>query len=196
MARPVSMVDNNPNSLNGYSTTWVQSVQYDFAGRLATWERFGGTGAYFIGYGQGWSRGVNLYSMEALNYNANGQLASMNWRSNSAQSPNTWSTPAGIQCGYSGSQNNGQITQASESWSGQNISYQYDALKRRISAASTPLAGGAPAAWTETMQYGGFGNLTAKGGLTYEIVHIEPTLPLPKTSSAQNMPVETVESSE
>jgi RHS repeat-associated protein len=86
----------------------------------------------------------------------------MNWSSNSAQNPNTWSTPAGIQYVYSANQNNGQITQAVESWSGRNISYQYDALKRLISAASTPIAGGAPTAWTETMQYDGFGNLTAK----------------------------------
>jgi RHS repeat-associated protein len=40
--------------------------------------------------------------------------------------------------------------------------YQYDALRRLISAASTPNVGSTPAAWTQTFQYDGFGNLTAK----------------------------------
>jgi RHS repeat-associated protein len=149
MARPVSMVDNNPNSNNGYSTTWAQNVQYDFAGRLTNWQRHTG--------GNNFDTSV----AETLGYNVNGQLTSMSW---SYQDPvyDRWGAASGIQYVYSASQNNGQITQAVETWSGQNISYQYDALKRLISAASTPTGGGAPAAWTETMQYDGFGNLTAK----------------------------------
>ena len=46
--------------------------------------------------------------------------------------------------------------------SGETIVYQYDALKRLISASSTPNSGSTPAAWTETFQFDGFGNLTAK----------------------------------
>ena len=42
------------------------------------------------------------------------------------------------------------------------ISYQYDALKRLTSAASAPSSGSYPAAYTQTFQYDGFGNLTAK----------------------------------
>ena len=162
MSRPVSLADNNPTSLNGVSTTWVQNVSYDFAGRLSSWQRFGGVQDYFIGYGQGWSDPVNIYTTETLAYNANSQLTSMNWSTNSAQNPYSWSTPAGFQYVYSATQNNGQITQAVESWSGQSISYQYDSLKRLVSAISTPTWSGGPAAWTETMQYDGFGNLTAK----------------------------------
>src|SRR5207245_1580187 len=37
-----------------------------------------------------------------------------------------------------------------------------DALKRLTSAASTPTSGSSTAPWTQTFQYDGFGNLTAK----------------------------------
>jgi RHS repeat-associated protein len=67
-----------------------------------------------------------------------------------------------IQHGYSATQNNGQITQAVDNVSGETIAYQYDALRRLTSAASTPNAGTTPTAWTQTFQYDGFGNLTAK----------------------------------
>ena len=46
--------------------------------------------------------------------------------------------------------------------SGETVSYQYDSLKRLISASSTPNAGSSTAAWTENFQYDGFGNLNAK----------------------------------
>ena len=86
-------------------------------------------------------------STKAWSYNVNGQLASLNWSGNIVN--------GGIQYVYSATQNNGQITQAVDTLSGETISYQYDALKRLTSAAST-------AAWTQTYQYDGFGNLTAK----------------------------------
>ncbi len=77
---------------------------------------------------------------------------------------------------YSATQNNGQITQAVDAVSGETISYQYDALKRLISASSTPTPGPTPAAWTQTFQYDGFGNLTAKvlNGTTTTIP-VDPT---------------------
>ena len=86
-------------------------------------------------------------------YNVNGQLASVSWPS---------CIGGGIQYVYSATQNNGQITQAVDTLSGETISYQYDALKRLTSASSTPNAGSSTAPWTETFQYDGFGNLTAK----------------------------------
>ena len=49
-----------------------------------------------------------------------------------------------------------------DSLSGETVAYQYDALKRLTSAASTPNAGITPTAWTETYGYDGFGNLTSK----------------------------------
>jgi len=159
MGRPDSMTDNNPNSLNGYSTPWVQNVQYDFAGRLAGLQRFIGTGAYFGGSGfgvSGWTAPVNLYTVETRGYNVNSQLTSIGYSYNSAQFPTSWSTAAGYQYLYSATQNNGQIA-ASVNPSGQTVTYQYDALKRLVSAAA-----GGGTAWNETFQYDGFGNLTAK----------------------------------
>jgi len=46
--------------------------------------------------------------------------------------------------------------------SGETVSYLYDSLKRLTSASSTAISGGTPAAWTQTFNYDGFGNLTAK----------------------------------
>jgi RHS repeat-associated protein len=46
--------------------------------------------------------------------------------------------------------------------SGETITYQYDALKRLVSANSTPVNGSSPPAWTQSYRYDGFGNLTAK----------------------------------
>ena len=60
----------------------------------------------------------------------------------------------GIQYLYSATQNNGQITGVVDSISGETVSYQYDALKRLTSSGTT--------AWSQSYQYDGFGNLTAK----------------------------------
>jgi len=46
--------------------------------------------------------------------------------------------------------------------SGETVSYLYDSLKRLTAASSTAISGGTPAAWTQTFNYDGFGNLTAK----------------------------------
>ena len=75
---------------------------------------------------------------------------------------NTLAPTGGIQYNYSATQNNGQITQAVDALSGETIAYQYDALKRLTSASSAPINGSTPTAWTQTYQYDGFGNLTAK----------------------------------
>jgi RHS repeat-associated protein len=76
-----------------------------------------------------------------------------------------------IQYNYSATQNNGQITQAVDTISGETISYQYDALKRLISASSTPNTGSSVAAWNQTYQFDGFGNLTQKtvNGMAYSL---------------------------
>jgi YD repeat-containing protein len=57
---------------------------------------------------------------------------------------------------YSSTQNNGQITQSADAVTGETITYQYDALKRLLSATST----GGSQAWSESYGYDGFGNLT------------------------------------
>ena len=106
-------------------------------------------------------------TQKTMTYNVNGQLASLSWSAESGSFSNEY--PAlgpigGIQYTYSATQNNGQITQATDTMTGETISYQYDALKRLTSASSTPISGTSPApsAWTQTYQYDGFGNLTAK----------------------------------
>jgi YD repeat-containing protein len=57
---------------------------------------------------------------------------------------------------YSGTQNNGRITQSIDGITGENVSYAYDALNRLI-AAST-----ADNTWGNVYTYDGFGNLTGK----------------------------------
>ena len=53
-------------------------------------------------------------------------------------------------------QNNGQISSQTDNLSGEQITYQYDALKRLYSASAS--------AWSQTFTYDGFGNLTDKVG--------------------------------
>jgi len=111
-----------------------------------------------------------------MTYNVNGQMASLNW--GAAPGSTGYAGPTGgIQYSYSATQNNGQITQAVDTLSGETIGYQYDALKRLTSAASTPTRGSSTAPWTQTFQYDGFSNLTAKvlNGTTTPIAVNTPT---------------------
>ena len=124
----------------GYN--WVQNVTYDCAGRhssLQYWEE----------------PSTEVYDgVEDLE--RSGQLASVSW------SNDTYYTTGGMTYSYSATHNNGQITQAVDTVSGETITYQYDLLKRLVSASATPTSGSTSAPWTETFQYDGFGNLTAK----------------------------------
>jgi RHS repeat-associated protein len=136
MGRPVTLTGSeSPSPL-----TWVQNVQYDFAGRMSSLQYLAGTG----------------YTTEAKGFNANGQLTSMAWSGSGSPVTGT------LQYGYSATQNNGQIAQVVDSISGETIVYQYDSLKRLTSAASVPNTGSPVAAWTQTFQYDGFGNQTAQ----------------------------------
>jgi RHS repeat-associated protein len=91
---------------------------------------------------------------ESKTWNGSGQLASI--------SLSSYALSGGMQYSYSATQNNGQITQAVDTFSGETIVYQYDLLKRLVSSSATPTSGSTSAPWTETFQYDGFGNLTAK----------------------------------
>ena len=102
--------------------------------------------------------GTPAYTTETMAYNTNGQMVSQNWSTPSS----SLGTTGGLQYSYSATQNNGQITQTTDTLSGETIGYQYDALKRLTSAASTPISGSTPTAWTQNFQYDGFGSLTAK----------------------------------
>jgi RHS repeat-associated protein len=143
MGRPNSLkVDStfaNPYSPTGYN--WVQNVTYDYAGRRSSLQYWDGA----------WD---GQYMAESKTWNGSGQLASISFSS--------YALSGGMQYSYSATQNNGQITQAVDTISGEAISYQYDLLKRLVSASATPTSGSTSAAWTETFQYDGFGNLTAK----------------------------------
>jgi RHS repeat-associated protein len=143
MGRPNSLkVDStfaNPYSPTGYN--WVQNVTYDYAGRRSSLQYWDGN----------WD---GSYMSESKTWNGSGQLASVSFSS--------YALSGGMQYSYSATQNNGQITQAVDTVSGETIVYQYDLLKRLVSASATPTSGSPSAAWTETFQYDGFGNLTAK----------------------------------
>jgi RHS repeat-associated protein len=139
-------------------TNWVQGVQYDFAGRLTQFQ-----------YPKSTTVGTALET-ETMTYKADtGQIASIAWSDN-------WNTgtltPVGsLLYSYSATQNNGQITQVDDQISKETIVYQYDSLKRLISAASTPDSGNSVPAWTQTYSYDGFGNLMGRvtNGTTYSI---------------------------
>jgi RHS repeat-associated protein len=138
MGRPSALTDKADN------VNWVSNVQYDFAGRMTSL-------TYLTGNGSGSQTSVS----ETTTYNsATGQLASLSWSGAGVS--------GGIQYAYSSTMNNGQITQVTDTVSGETISYQYDVLKRLISAGSTPISGSTPTPWTQGFQYDGFGNLTAK----------------------------------
>jgi len=132
----------NSLSVPGVTGYWVQNAQYDLAGRMNSMQYAAVAGG--------------AYTLETMTYNVNGQLASLNW----GAAPGSSGYPGlagGIQYSYSATQNNGQITQAVDTLSGETIGYQYDALKRLTSATSTPTSGSSTAPWTQTFQYDGFG---------------------------------------
>ena len=142
------------NSLNEPGPAyWVQNVQYDLAGRMTSMQYAAVPSGPYTFPGA-------PYTQETMTYNVNGQMSSLNW--GVAPGSTGYTGPAGgIQYSYP-TQNNGQITQAVDTLSGETIGYQYDSLKRLMSATSTPTSGSSTAAWTQTFQYDGFGNLTAK----------------------------------
>ena len=120
MGRPNSLTVGN-FALNGYlyppsQNKWVQNVTYDYAGRRSSL--------------QYWDGSYN-YMTESKTWNGSGQLASVSWS-------DAFNTSGSMQYSYSATQNNGQITQAVDTVSGETIVYQYDLLKRLVSASATP----------------------------------------------------------
>src|ERR1700685_4097711 len=146
MGRPASLTD-SWGDVTAAPTNWGSGVQYDYAGRRAAMNYITGPlteGAY-----------NPTYAGETRTYNVNGQLASIGWPYQPGGAQNQYV--------YSPTQNNGQITQQVVSGYfdeySTTVSYQYDVLKRLTSAAAT---GNASTPYTQTYQYDGFGNLTAK----------------------------------
>ena len=62
---------------------------------------------------------------------------------------------------YSATQNDGRVSSITDVASGETITYQYDTLKRLVSAAGS---GDPTGAWSQTFTYDGFGNLLQKLG--------------------------------
>jgi hypothetical protein len=158
MGRPNSLTDPNGTSGAAWFQTsgpvnWAQNVQYDYAGRLSSMQYINGVSYWGGNTSPSWTQ-------ETMSYNVNGQLTSLGWAFNPYGYG--FGTPSTISYAYSATQNNGQITQAVDALSGEAITYQYDSLKRLTSASSTPNNGSSPAAYAQTFQYDGFGNLTAK----------------------------------
>ena len=142
---------------SGTPVNWAQNVQYDYAGRMTLMQYLEGLYPYSGTLIEG-------SIQQSMTYNVNGQLGTIGFAggvSGTGIAPPT----SMIQYTYSATQNNGQITQAVDTvtFGGETIVYQYDALKRLTSASSTPVYPlGPPAAYTQTFQYDGFGNLTGK----------------------------------
>jgi RHS repeat-associated protein len=78
---------------------------------------------------------------------------------------------------YSSTNNNGQIVSSKDNVSGETVSYQYDALKRLLSASGT--------GWSEGYVYDGYGNLTQMNPTPSGSA---PTLGLTVALDANNVP--------
>jgi RHS repeat-associated protein len=84
-------------------------------------------------------------------------MSSIAW--SAISTPLASSNGGSLQYSWPATQNNGQITQMADTISGETVTYQYDALKRLVSACSS--LNNCTTAPT-TFQYDGFGNLTSK----------------------------------
>ena len=162
MGRHVSLgVPQAPNCQYPYGTinNQVQNGQYDFAGRLTSMQYEYVSGDYTTSCDSGSETDYSyVYQTESRTYNAaTGSLTSIAWSPVSAIG---YSFGGGsLQYVYPAAQNNGQIAQMVDSLSGETVTYQYDALKRLVSACSSlNNCGTAPT----NFQYDGFGNLTSK----------------------------------
>jgi hypothetical protein len=150
LGRPASLTDlSGVSTGSGSPVDWVSGVGYDAASRMTN-----------IQYANGlYSSLVLATTQETMSYNANGQMSGMSWN---VYTPYAGYSTVGITYSWQAGANNGQISQAVDTISGETIAYQYDALKRLTSASSTPNVGSSVSAWAQTYQFDGFGNLTAK----------------------------------
>ena len=143
MGRAISMADDDPYSYSPTGTVWAQNGTYDIAGRIVSVQMLNASSI----------SAVPTYSTQSMGYNANGQLTSVAWTGMSGH---------GLTYGYSGTNNNGQITTMTDTLSGETVSYTYDALKRLTDASASPISGSTPTAWAQHFTYDGFGNMTGK----------------------------------
>ena len=122
-----------PVSMTQYGQTtvdWVKDVAYGPAGEMTQLKQW--TGQY-----------TNYYT-ETRTYNARLQMTRMT------------SGAVDMEYRYSGTQNNGRVTQTKDWLSGEEVTYQYDALSRLARAETTGPE------WGTTYGYDGYGNLLSK----------------------------------
>ena len=128
------------DSSDGYytdTTSWVSGVTYDIAGRMTGMQRYlSTTDTCDVDWNY---YPVDNVITETDGYNVPGQLTSRQFSSSTAgctsvpgfdggvSTTSYWS--GGLTYSYSGTQNNGQITQVADTISGETITYQYDALE-------------------------------------------------------------------
>ena len=172
MGRPESLTDNSGGFDGSGTNNWVSSVTYDVAGRPTSMQRYLSTNSYdCLGDDE-----TNDSVTESTGYNVNGQMTSRGFSSMQYICHTGVAQNNGITYSYSSTQNNGQITQATDTMSGETISYTYDSLKRLTEASSTPISGSTPTAWTQNYAYDGFGNMTSVklNGVTTTSYTVDP----------------------
>jgi RHS repeat-associated protein len=135
----------------------IYAMQYDTMGRLVgmTEDKQDGNGPQAVasaGYGAGGQiLSLSYFGVsETRQYNSLLQLTRM--------TATGGTTLMDMQYNYSSTQNNGRIVSSNDYVTGENVTYGYDALNRLTSASAASL-------WSETYNYDGFGNLTAKNVL-------------------------------
>jgi RHS repeat-associated protein len=162
---------NCASAWNG-SVAWASSAAYTTANQLSSLTRF-------IGVVQSCPSGdVFNTTSEIFKYNVNNQLTDIETGTPVVGSYGNWLKDGAnyILAGYhySATQNNGQITSMDDGRQEYSVTYQYDLLKRLVSAT-------AGSNWTQTFGYDGFGNLTSKSTPSGS-----SELPLPGVNPAKN----------
>ncbi len=174
----VSTTENLPaysncaSAWNG-SVAWASSAAYTTANQLSSLTRFDGASQICP------SGDIFNTTNETFKYNVNNQLTDIEAGAAVGGIPYQSTLKDGsnyILAGYhySATQNNGQITSMDDGRQDYSVTYQYDLLKRMVSAT-------AGSNWTQTFGYDGFGNLTSKSTPSGS-----SELPLPGVNPAKN----------
>jgi RHS repeat-associated protein len=126
MGRPTGLTETYPG------TVWVQNAGYGPGGEMQTMQYLAGSG----------------YVTETRSYNSRAQLKELKSAGGAIS--------LDLQYVYNAGANNGQVAQMNDAVSGEQVTYQYDALKRLIQAQTTG------SGWGQSFGYDGWGNLVSK----------------------------------
>ena len=131
------------------TASWASGATYNPAGQLTALQQLGSISA---NCSHGTPTVTPTYLTKGWSYNPSNQLTEIDTTPITSPASPTSS----LTYSYSPTQNNGQITEATDFRTGDTLSYTYDLLKRLTKTIS------ARPAWQQTFQYDGFGNLTSK----------------------------------